>query len=248
MLITKDFIFIHMPKTGGTFVSTLLKEIYPDSIEMDKHGTCSDIAEEYQQLPVVSIFRNPFDRYVSQYHYGWGKRHIELYCGAELLEKENVQLDSVSFDEFVRLANTYFKGYYKSKSNGFNSEKIEEHAIGWHTEQYFRFYFRNAKDVFNGLTHQSIEEKEFLKNAFKVHFLYTHTLNADLFNYLQTHGHGVESIKHILQKEKILPEGGEPRLSKDSWKNYYDSDTYSYVSDRERVLFSLHDRVSETLR
>src|SRR5438034_6072862 len=28
MVITKDFVFIHMPKTGGTFVKEMLRKVY----------------------------------------------------------------------------------------------------------------------------------------------------------------------------------------------------------------------------
>ena len=28
MVITKDFVFIHMPKTGGTFVTEMLRKVY----------------------------------------------------------------------------------------------------------------------------------------------------------------------------------------------------------------------------
>ncbi|GAG45755.1 unnamed protein product, partial [marine sediment metagenome] len=50
MILTDDFVFVHYPKTGGTFVAKVLKELFE---RIDKpyetghmHATCRRIPEQ----------------------------------------------------------------------------------------------------------------------------------------------------------------------------------------------------------
>ncbi len=73
MLITKEFIFIHLPKTGGQFLKGFCQKNLPkDWIlkhEVGKHQGLGAIPNEYRNLPKFSLIRNPWDWYVSWYHY-----------------------------------------------------------------------------------------------------------------------------------------------------------------------------------
>ena len=255
MLITKDFVFIHLPKTGGTFATKMIEQIYPDSINTEKHGTCNQIPTQYQHLPILSIIRNPFDRYVSQYFYGWWRRHIELYCGVEVVknfiqtnnktikntEQQNLRdqqlLDNLDFETFVYLADSYFKGFYQSEVNGFNNTKASS-PLGWHSEQYFRFFFKDSEQIFNQLTETDIESQSYLENHKSVFFLHNENLNQDLHGYLSQFDHKPESLETILQSAPILPEGGTTRTEK-KWQQFYTKELWQFVRQRERILFQL---------
>ncbi|MGB6012319.1 MAG: sulfotransferase family 2 domain-containing protein, partial [Desulfobacterales bacterium] len=91
-IITDDFVYIHYPKTGGTFVTHVLKRLYqykkkykllttflPKRIQRrfhgfiqtdKKHGTCDEIPELHRNKPILATIRNPYDRYVSHYEFG----------------------------------------------------------------------------------------------------------------------------------------------------------------------------------
>jgi hypothetical protein len=108
MVIADEFIYIHMPKTGGTFVTVVLTRIHesPPSrwarvrravaallpstgVSMlsygpllnvePKHGTCHDVPTPYQHRPFLSTVRSPYDWYVSQYEFAWWKRTFEYH-------------------------------------------------------------------------------------------------------------------------------------------------------------------------
>jgi hypothetical protein len=72
MLITKHFVFVHLKKTGGRFIRNLCAEHMPADwivAELDDHAAARDIPPEFRDLPVLGFVRNPWDWYVSWYHY-----------------------------------------------------------------------------------------------------------------------------------------------------------------------------------
>ena len=65
--------YIHIPKTGGTFLSKYLN-LYTD-IKVYGHKKINDILEK--EIYLFSTIRNPFDWYVSRYHYYTMKGIVE---------------------------------------------------------------------------------------------------------------------------------------------------------------------------
>ena len=100
MIFTDRFVYVHEPKTGGTFVTSALFRLYGlkwtrwthlrDAVfreararhpkygalvhDGNKHGLCRSIPAAHKAKPVLATVRNPFDLYVSQYEFGWWKR------------------------------------------------------------------------------------------------------------------------------------------------------------------------------
>ena len=73
MLITKHFVFIHLQKTGGVFFRRLCHDhLPPDWIVRElkqTHAGYDLIPAEYAHLPAIAFIRNPWDWYVSWYHW-----------------------------------------------------------------------------------------------------------------------------------------------------------------------------------
>ena len=104
MIIADGFVFVHMPKTGGTFVTSVLERLhgiakrhFPLSLYdktcrvlalpaqpnlrygvlthlEPKHGTCHDVPAEHRHKPILSCVRGPHEWYVSQFEFSWWKR------------------------------------------------------------------------------------------------------------------------------------------------------------------------------
>lgn len=92
MLITDSFIYIHQPKTGGTFVAQTIASLHEargdrvDTVWFDpdrpiplpavgpghvvrlmlsgrnQHGARQDVPVAYTGRPIIATIRNPFDR------------------------------------------------------------------------------------------------------------------------------------------------------------------------------------------
>lgn len=72
MIVGRHFVFIHFPKTGGTFVKDVLSRHAPEDWELrllEDHLIFRDIPQNYHALPRIGFIRNPWDWYVSWYFY-----------------------------------------------------------------------------------------------------------------------------------------------------------------------------------
>jgi len=71
MIVTDRFVFVHLPRTGGTFVSEVIRKFFPSAHEIGHHLPWELLPREYSHLPVLGTVRNPWEFYVSLYHYVW---------------------------------------------------------------------------------------------------------------------------------------------------------------------------------
>ena len=67
MIVTDNFVFLHMHKSGGTFVLSFLQEFEPQAHMVGYHLPYPELPQEYRQLPVLGTVRNPWSYYVSWY-------------------------------------------------------------------------------------------------------------------------------------------------------------------------------------
>ena len=69
MIVTPRFVFLHLHKSGGTFVNECLMKFVPDARHMGYHLPRSMIPPEQAALPVLGFVRNPWSFYVSWYSF-----------------------------------------------------------------------------------------------------------------------------------------------------------------------------------
>jgi hypothetical protein len=67
MITTDRFVFLHLHKSGGTFVNECLMRFLPDARHVGYHLPRSMIPPLAAQLPVLGFVRNPWSYYVSWY-------------------------------------------------------------------------------------------------------------------------------------------------------------------------------------
>ena len=85
MLATDKFVFLHFPHAGGTFVYEIIKKFFPMATEIGYHLPRALIPKEYAHLPILGTVRNPWDFYVSWYHFqisneGYSPSKNALFC------------------------------------------------------------------------------------------------------------------------------------------------------------------------
>jgi hypothetical protein len=71
MIVTDKFVFVHLPRSGGTFISEVIRKFFPSAHEIGYHFPRTLLPREYSHLPVLGAVRNPWEFYVSWYHHVW---------------------------------------------------------------------------------------------------------------------------------------------------------------------------------
>lgn len=245
MVVTDRFVYIHMPKTGGTFVTAALERIYTPPRkrtlwgraqrafcrrryrDIHKHGEAWKIPEQYRHLPVVGCIRSPYDRTVSMYYFRWWRRRPELYPGIEELPG----YPELSFESYTHYLN---EGYLRCAPGA-----GPEPTIGWHTYQFLSYYGREPKALLRQADQGTLTVEELRAGLVTDSFLKTERLNQDLYEYLGRMGVPDGRRAFILETPKILPGKAEPRAAEQTWQKQFTPELKAYVRERERLLFEL---------
>lgn len=241
MLITPDFVFIHMPKTGGTFITEMLRLVYgAHAVETGrKHATCDEIPAADREKPILSVIRSPFDRYVSQYHYGWWKTHPQEYCDPALVRQHYPAYPQVGFDDFVKVANRFFVNVHRGVANGYESPHLPpDLALGWHSEQFIRFFCRDLHRAFASITERDLQRGSLDAFGYPVEFLRTETLNADLADYLQRYDVDTELLDKVRGHRRVMPDQAHETRARPHARDYYDRALRDFVMRKEAFLFN----------
>jgi hypothetical protein len=69
VIVTNDFVFLHLHKSGGSFVNEFLRRFFPSAREIGYHLPWSLVPESHAQLPALGLVRNPWGYYVSWYFF-----------------------------------------------------------------------------------------------------------------------------------------------------------------------------------
>lgn len=69
MIVTDRFVFLHLHKSGGSFVNECLRQHVPGARQIGYHLPGSRIPEAFRQLPVIGLVRSPWSYYVSWYSF-----------------------------------------------------------------------------------------------------------------------------------------------------------------------------------
>jgi hypothetical protein len=72
MIVTDRMVFLHLHKSGGTFVNRMLRHCLPKAERIGYHLPYREIPNEARRLPVVGTVRNPWAYYVSWFHFQLG--------------------------------------------------------------------------------------------------------------------------------------------------------------------------------
>ena len=67
MIATGSFVFLHLHKSGGSFVNECLVRFFPDARRLGYHLPASLLPPDLRALPLLGFVRSPWSYYVSWY-------------------------------------------------------------------------------------------------------------------------------------------------------------------------------------
>lgn len=187
-----------------------------------KHGTYSQIPEQYKHLPVFSIVRNPFDKLLSLYHYkSW--QHT-LLAPREELELKFPAFPDLTFEEFLDMLFTFGVGRF---TYGVQTD----FKYGPQTAQFIHFFAKKPAETFRNI-HGDFSIKNNPDLFGKVDFLHTEKLNDELYDYLLALGYATKRIAFIKKMDKR-------NVSEKKEKIILSDETRQLIYEKEKPLFEL---------
>ena len=231
MIVTDKFVFVHLPKTGGTFVSEVIRKFFPSAHEIGHHLPRELLPREYSHLPVLGTVRNPWEFYVSLYHYVWPR------------DAASILVSWMSEDG--RLG---FTGSIRNVLNlGVNDERLDVliEMLPEHIDYSKRHLPNVTKDKMRrvrgtGVGYYTFRFNEMFGNADDVFFCRLETLRQDLVAFFEGIGAATDELRdYVLRVDK-------KNISEHlHYSTYYTPDLAALVSIRERPLIERFGYVFE---
>lgn len=258
MLITKDFVYVHAPKTGGSFVTDVLFRLYEATWgplrlleyrlfgqnvyqhhcygtfihRMEKHSPVSDIPEDFSDLAILGTVREPLDLLVSQYEFRWWQRteFIPYYRRTPVWSRLSDSFPSLSFSDFlVLMDHAYLPPAWLSS------------GLGYALFLFVRFYCRDARLLIEAIPTMEAYEDRLLRiqeGVKGVTFISTSQLNAGLYEYLSGVGYRADDLSFILAKQPVHPLG-RGRTAAQTCDKYFTDSLRHQTMAKERLLTDL---------
>jgi hypothetical protein len=259
MIVTEDFVFIHLHKSGGTFVNKIIVNLFPTAKKIGYHYPLSMLPDEFRQLPILGIVRNPWEFYVSYYAF---QKFLWERLGAEktkLSPQEYSSLIESSIDPlngidivFEVLSNNGTLSFQETTKNllslGNNGEKLDALIELMPTELGNRGKYTPVQsEGFRGMnvTRKDLEGirntqdglytflfKHMYSSNEKVFFIKTDNLRQGLISFFDGIGIGIDTKI----QEYILTAKPENVSSHDCYSKYYDRELENLVQERDAVV------------
>jgi hypothetical protein len=263
MLVTQKFVYIHQPKTGGTFVSAMLTRLHEarggraTTIRVDptqpaelpplasndvltvmlttrnQHGARKDIPAIYRDRPILATVRDPYDRYVSQYEFAWWRRHPKLFGPVADVRRRYPNYPDLTFEQFVHLAN--------EMSVRYRSANHPADTPGFHTQQFVKYFFRHPDAAYPRLLDATFTATVPDDELQGIRFVNQTRLNDELAELLTEWGYPASEVRAVRDAEHIRPPGSR-RDAGSAWEPYYTPELKTFVRHKERWLFEWFPR------
>lgn len=243
MLITNAFVYIHFPKTGGSFVTNVLKRLYGASVfDVKKHGTCREIPVEHAHKPLVSTLRHPLSRLVSHYEFRYWQRHprddFSIWDAADV-KARYPSYPELSFGEYVALWNDH---WIPAMTTHLPAPALGR--LGVETYDFLRFFARDPDAAMAAIAEDPegyARTGRLAQEIYPVRFLRMDALNAELRSYLEMVGWEATSLAFLREAPRLCPEEPERRTTWD-WRPYYEPALLDVVMRRERALLAAYEQ------
>jgi hypothetical protein len=248
MIITDSFVFLHLGKTGGTFVEKVLERLLSETgslyiATMDpvlrQHQTIREIPKPHKHKPILVSVRNPYDYYVSLYEFGAWKAHRKQWFNEKTTRSRYPNYPDLTFPEFVDVVNSWGCGYLKRRpKRPWNPSTFEKARIGNCSYLLLQCVLHDPLEIIERLDDYARDGRAqtMIPN---VHFIKQNNLNQDLFDFLLGRGFEPTQLEFIQQMGKVRPANSKVRDESKHWSEQYSPALLAQVRYLDRLMFAM---------
>jgi hypothetical protein len=231
MIVTDKFVFVHLPRSGGTFVTGVIKKFFPSAHEIGHHLPREFLPKEYSHLPVLGTVRSPWEFYVSLYHYVWPRD------AGSILVSWMTENGTLGFEGSIR----------NLLSLGVNSERLDVliEMLPEHIDYRKRHVPGVTKDAMSkvrgtGVGYYTLRFNQMFGIADDMFFCRLETLRQDLVAFFDRIGVATDELRdYVLLLDK------KNTADHLHYSTYYTPDLVDLVSLRDRQLIERFGYVFE---
>lgn len=195
-------------------------------VQPDQHGTYSQIPDDFWGLPIISVVRNPYTRFMSGYEFRWWEAHPPIEDS--LLAEHFPNFPDLTVDDFVRL-NELDVIHGRLEGRKPNAE------VGIQTVQFIQMFFKDPDRVLQALTDEYLDSDEVFSDMAEITFLRQEKLNEDLADFLAGIGYSAEEVDHVRSRDRV---NVTPRQAPDR-NALWTPTALDYVRRKERMIFRI---------
>lgn len=224
MIVTQRFVFLHLHKSGGSFVNECLLRFVPHARSVGYHLPRLLIPANAAHLPVLGFVRNPWSYYVSWYNFQ-SRRPVPNAMfnilsdhgrlGFDRTVRNMLELGSGS-SQLAALLAALPANYGKSGLNlpAFALAPIRDSGIGFYSFLYGYLY--------GALDTVTVEQAE--------------DLRTKLPQYLESVGH---RVSHALN-DFVTDATARNTSEHGPYKDYYGNELRELVAEKDRLIIARH--------
>lgn len=225
MIVCDDFVFLHLHKSGGTFVNQLMMRCLPSARPIGYHLPYAELPAPFRHLPVLGTVRNPWSYYVSWYHFqAQQSRPNSLFLIVSekgtlgfretITNLVNLESDESRIDQLIDASPDHFVNHGLNLTKSCVST-LRGCGVGFYSFLYQRLY--------NGSREPHIVSME--------------KLRAGVASFLRA-----QSIASINVPEQFLAVAPKMNVTPhEHYRTYYDDGLKDLIARRDRPVTSAHD-------
>ena len=261
MLVSEDFIMISLPKTGSSFVRSVikkvhsnmkkdmryvfstnrkdlkLKEIYLENVRTDYKVSDKNQHGTYSQIPknLLSGHREVVSAVRSPIEAYLSRYFFQSY---KWVAKHNPDFDKLMKGKLPLFPEVSFEDYMFTITStltkvGLNRYNVSENLnLGLLSFQFIQFFSFDPQKFLTDLEISSVKTIELDTHFPNIYFLFNETLSQDIYNYLKQKGYSERHIGFIQNEDKINVT--ERTKAKEDILN---SNILNYMLEKEELLF-----------
>jgi len=168
MVVTPRFIFLHLHKSGGTFVNECLVKFVKDARHVGYHLPRSMVPQEFAHLPALGLVRNPWSYYLSWYSFQLDRPHPnflfrilsddgQLDFDATVRNMLHLGAGSIRLDMLLRALPSAYSNQGLNLPN-FALAPIRDTGLGFYSYLYRYLYQGGTEPVIVGRMEEMREE------------------------------------------------------------------------------------------